>query len=154
MAPLRWFPARPSFQLNQRSSSHFFFRRWNQMRRAVCRRQPEKNDFLFHSFIDRGVWLSCMLLLPSGEKMTLLETRLSQTERRIEREMTHVHGKLDDFFRGISSANNVPDKSWVFHFSSFLAVLFLFSDVFIEPEVGKPNQEPGGWPSVSSEIAA
>ena len=36
----------------------------------------------------------------------------------------------------------------------FLAVLFLFSDVFIKPEVGKPNQEPGGWPSVSSEIAA
>ena len=30
--------------------------------------------------------------------------RLSQTERRIEREMTHIHGKMDDVFR------NFPDK--------------------------------------------
>ena len=40
-----------------------------------------------------------------GEKMTLLESRLGQTERRIEREMTQIHGKMDDVFR------NLPDKS-------------------------------------------
>ena len=40
-----------------------------------------------------------------GEKMTLLETRLSQTERRIEREMSHIHGKMEDVFR------NLPDKA-------------------------------------------
>jgi hypothetical protein len=42
--------------------------------------------------------------------MTLLETRLGQTERRIEREMTQIHGKMDDVFRSI------PDKSYVFLF--------------------------------------
>lgn len=39
--------------------------------------------------------------------MTLLESRLGQTERRIEREMTQIHGKMDDVFR------NLPDKSYV-----------------------------------------
>lgn len=43
--------------------------------------------------------------LREGEKMTLLETRLGQTERRIEREMSHIHGKMDDVFR------NLPDKA-------------------------------------------
>jgi hypothetical protein len=42
--------------------------------------------------------------------MTLLETRLGQTERRIEREMTQIHSKMDDVFRSI------PDKSYVFSF--------------------------------------
>lgn len=42
-----------------------------------------------------------------GEKMTLLESRLGQTERRIEREMTQIHGKMEDVFR------NLPDKSYV-----------------------------------------
>ena len=36
--------------------------------------------------------------------MTLLESRLSQTERRMEREMTHIHAKLDELFR------STPDK--------------------------------------------
>lgn len=39
--------------------------------------------------------------------MTLLESRLGQTERRIEREMTQIHAKMDDVFR------NLPDKSYV-----------------------------------------
>lgn len=39
--------------------------------------------------------------------MTLLETRLGHTERRIEREMTQIHGKMDDVFR------NIPEKSYV-----------------------------------------
>ena len=62
-------------------------------------------------------WLShhriimCNIFL-IGEKMTLLETRLGQTERRIEREMTQIHGKMDDVFRSI------PDKSYVFIFLS------------------------------------
>lgn len=38
--------------------------------------------------------------------MTLLESRLSQTERRIEREMTQIHGKMDEVFR------NMPDKPY------------------------------------------
>lgn len=39
------------------------------------------------------------------EKMTLLETRLSQTERRVERDMNHIHAKMDEMFR-----TNLPDK--------------------------------------------
>lgn len=40
--------------------------------------------------------------------MTLLESRLSQAERRIEREMTQVHNKIEDVLRSI------PDKSYVY----------------------------------------
>lgn len=40
--------------------------------------------------------------------MTLLESRLSQTERRIEREMTQVQNKIEDVLR------IAPDKSYVF----------------------------------------
>ncbi len=52
--------------------------------------------------------------------MTLLETRLGQTERRIEREMTQIHSKMDDVFRSI------PDKSYVF-------ILFFFIAPFNRP---------------------